>query len=146
VITIVNITEQAIQSELNGVLHPHGMPVFISDATGENDDVKPPMPYVVVHGAGYEELAGPGTGLFKVRIRVTFRSHVKEDEPQFRDSIIALINNFAYSEPASVLSETSGYHCYGFAPVSGSMEVNTDLKCYEYLTEWDLWCMPRDNS
>ena len=78
-------------------------------------------------------------------MEVTLRSHVKPDSTDERDAIIASINNFVYSNPASILSLTLGFHCYGFKPITVKMEVNTELKAYEYVNRFELVCMPRDN-
>jgi hypothetical protein len=138
--TIVNIAEQSCQEQIT--LYVGEVPVYISDF----DSVKAPMPYIVIHGDSYEELIGPGVGIFKVSMSVLLRSHVKVETPQERDGIVDGINSFLYNTPADRLSLTDGFHCYGFVPVSGDMGVNTEMKAFEYHTRFDLYCMPRNNS
>jgi hypothetical protein len=138
--TIIPIAEQACQQQIS--LYVGNVPVYISDF----DMIKADMPYIVIHGESYEELITPGCGIFKVRMEALFRSHVREETPQERDGVVNGINAFLYTTPASKLSLTDGFHCYGFVPVSGQMSVNTDYKAYEYHTRFDLFCMPRNND
>lgn len=139
---ITSVVEQAIQGKIEDALYNFGMPVYISD--GEN--LKAEMPYVVVHADNYEEQIGPGTGIFKVQVTLKYRCHSKEESENFNASVIIQINNFAYSNAAIELNGLN-LHVYGFIPgASGQMQANPEAKCYEYLTTWELICMPRPNS
>ncbi len=142
--TILNMAEFALDTALQNQIYQNfqDLPIYKS-----NDSVvKDVQPYLIVHCEQAEEAIGPGTGIYRVPVVITFRSHVKPETPDQRDEIIASINNFIYSSPAEVLSQTDGFHCYGFMPISVTMGVNTDLKSYEYVNRFELWCMPRNNS
>lgn len=147
---VVTKCEQAIKDQL-ALQVDDSVPIYISDTDG----IKEAMPYIIVHGNSYEEQIGPGSGIYRIRIDCVFRSHVKtesrwtaltENPTDNRDAIIAQINNFLYSSPATALSAATGFHCYGFVPVSGDMRVQPDYKAYEYHTQFDVFCMPRDNA
>ena len=94
----------------------------------------------------YSEIIAPGCGIFKVDVSLIFRSHVKDTSSEDRETIIESLNNFAYSTPATVLSQATGFHCYGFIPTTGRMTVDGELKAYVYEMDFELHCMPRDNS
>ena len=115
--------------------------VYISD----NDEIKQPMPYVIVHAESAEEQVTPGCGLYLVSIKVIFRSHVKETSTDQRTDVINALNNMAYTTPAASLSAVTGFHCHGFVPASGSMVVDGESKSYVYNINYSLYCMPRDN-
>jgi hypothetical protein len=105
------------------------------------------MPYIVVHAATGEEQIAPGSGIFKLKVDLLFRSHVKTEDINLRTAVCSGINNFLYSAPAFTLSEVNGFHCYGFVPgATGEMTVNHDMKAYEYRIGMDVTCMPRNNS
>lgn len=142
--TILNIAETALNKCLQDQIYQiqPNIPIYDSDESA----VKDVMPYLIIHCDQAEETIGPGTGIYKVPVEVTMRSHVKPDSPDFRDSIVAAINNFVYSSPAAALSEIEGFHCYGFMPIAVSMGVNTDIKAYEYINRFELVCMPRNNG
>jgi hypothetical protein len=100
---------------------------------------------VIVHAESAEEQVTPGCGLYLVSIKVMFRSHVKETSTDQRTDVVNSLNNMAYTSPAAALSATSGFHCHGFIPESGSMTVDGDSKSYVYEIKYSLYCMPRDN-
>jgi len=141
---VISKCEKAVANQLS--LTSNGaVPIYVSDVDG----VKDPMPYIVIHGNSYEEQIGPGSGIFKIRMDCVFRSHVKglgSAPDEARDAAVTWINNFLYSDPKSALSASTGFHCYGFVPVSGEMRVQGDYKAYEYHTQFDVFCMPRDNE
>jgi len=137
---VISKCEQAVKNQLVLQVDP-SVPIYISDTDG----IKEAMPYIIVHGNSYEEQIGPGSGIFKIRVDCVFRSHVKVITSDNRDSIIAQINNFLYSSPAAAISAETGFHCYGFVPISGDMRVQQDYKAYEYHIQFDVFCMPRDN-
>lgn len=114
--------------------------IYISD----EDVIKEPMPYIIVHAESYEEVIGPGIGIFKVPVRLIFRSHVKETSTNQRTDVVNAINNFAYATPAVTLSTVSGFHCHGFEPSTGSMVIDGEHKAYCYEVEFTLHCMPSD--
>jgi hypothetical protein len=140
---VISLAEQAISSLLITSLKSTVAKdqVYISD----NDEIKQPMPYVIVHAESAEEQVTPGCGLYLVSIKVMFRSHVKETSTDQRTDVVNAINNMAYTSPASALSATTGFHCHGFVPASGSMTVDGEMKAYVYNVMYSLYCMPRDN-
>jgi len=140
---VISLAEQAISSLLITNLKSTVAKdqVYISD----NDEIKQPMPYVIVHAESAEEQVTPGCGLYLVQIKVMFRSHVKETSTDERTDVVNALNNMAYTSPASALSATSGFHCHGFVPASGSMIVDGETKSYVYEINYSLYCMPRDN-
>jgi hypothetical protein len=140
---VISLAEQAISSLLITNLKSTVAKdqVYISD----NDEIKQPMPYVIVHAESAEEQVTPGCGLYLVSIKVMFRSHVKETSTDQRTDVVNAINNMAYTSPASALSATTGFHCHGFVPASGSMTVDGEMKAYVYNVMYSLYCMPRDN-
>jgi hypothetical protein len=141
--TITNIAEAAIVSALEQAILPATVPIFAADES----DTKPPMPYIFLHVDNYEEVVAPGSGIFKLDVSVTFRSHVKADDVDFRTGVCDGINDLMYNSPAVTLSLVDGFHVYGFIPVaSGAMAVNTDLKSYDYVVKFSLVCMPRNNA
>lgn len=142
--TILNIAEMALNTALSNQIYQiqPNIPIYNSDESAN----KAVQPYLIIHCEEAEETIGPGTGIYRVPVEVTLRSHVKPESTDFRDSIIAAINNFVYSDPKDVLSKTEGFHCYGFMPITVKMGVNSDLKSYEYVNRFELICMPRDNN
>lgn len=141
--TILNIAEQALREAIQNQVYQieQNIPIYRSN---ESTD-KAPQPYIVIHIEEAEETIGPGIGIYDIPVTVTLRSHVKPTSPDKRDAIIAAINNFVYSSPAQVLSQTQGFHCYGFLPIRVKMGVNTDIKSYEYVNEFKLVAMPTDD-
>lgn len=114
-------------------------------ASDRADDL-PDKPYVLVVANRFEELYGPGTGIFKVGVEVHFSSHVKETSSAQRDQVITAINNFTYNSPASTISAQSGFYCHGIVPTAGEMQVDGEEKSYDYIVQYDVFCMPRDNA
>lgn len=142
--TILNIAETALNTALQNQIYQivPNLPIYNSDEIAD----KSVQPYLIIHCDDAEEQIGPGTGIYNIPVTVTLRSHVKIDSTDKRDSIVAAINNFVYSNPKDILSQTDGFHCYGFMPIKVEMGVNTDLKSYEYINKFELVCMPRNNS
>lgn len=142
--SILNVAEAALQTALQNQIYQISpdLPIYHSDENAPKDS----MPYLIIHCEDAREDIGPGSGIYRVPVVVTLRSHVKPQTEDNRDAIVTAINNFVYSNPAQVLSETDGFHCYGFMPIEVKMEVNTDLKAYEYVNRFELVCMPRNNS
>jgi hypothetical protein len=140
---VISLAEQAISSLLITNLKSTVAKdqVYISD----NDEIKQPMPYVIVHAESAEEQVTPGCGLYLVSIKVMFRSHVKETSTDQRTDVVNALNNMAYTTPASALSAIAGFHCHGFVPASGSMTVDGETKSYVYEIKYSLYCMPSDN-
>lgn len=140
---VISLAEQAISTllitNLKGTVAEDQ--VYISD----NDEIKQPMPYVIVHAESAEEQVTPGCGLYLVSMSVIFRSHVKETSTDQRTDVVNSLNNMAYTSPASALSAITGFHCHGFVPASGSMAVDQESKSYVYNINYSLYCMPRDN-
>jgi len=113
----------------------------------DEDETKPPMPYVVARAKSFEEEITPGSGIFKVNIGLEFKSHVKDTTEEERQAVIIALNNFAYSAPASALSSAvSGFYVHGWVPTRGEMTVDSDQKAYIYELEYDCYCMPTANS
>jgi hypothetical protein len=141
--SIINVAEAAIVAAIQSNIYPYEVEILASD----EDSVKNPMPYIVIHASSAEEQIAPGSGIFKLRVDLLFRSHVKTEDINFRTAVCSGINNFLYSAPAFTLSEVNGFYCYGFVPVAtGQMTVNPELKTYEYRIGMDVVCMPRNNS
>ncbi len=139
---IINVAEAAIVSAIQNSIAPYEVPVIASD----ENEIKPPMPYITVHVGSYQEEIGPGSGIFRLEVNIVYRSHVKPDDAELRTAICTGINDFLYGAPAVTLSLFDGLHVYGFIPVaSGSMAINPELKAYEYQVRADVVCMPRNN-
>jgi hypothetical protein len=141
--TILNIAERALREALQNQIYQiiPNLPIYHSDESA----VKAEQPYLIIHCEEAVETIGPGTGIYDIPVTVTFRSHVKPTSPDERDAVIAAINNFVYSKPAQVLSQTEGFHCYGFMPITVKMGVNPELKSYEYVNDFKLVAMPTDD-
>lgn len=139
---ILQIAEGAFLTAIGNVVSGTNVPVLVSD----EGEVKPTMPYIVARARNYEELYGPGTGIYKVKCSAIFRSHVKETTPDQREAIVILLNNFTHQNPAATLNMTDGFHCYGFVPTTGQMNVDQETKSYSYDIDWDMFCMPRNNT
>lgn len=144
---ILRTTEQAIQPLLQAAIDEtlqakDALPVLLSD----EESVKPQMPYVVVRCLSFEEEIAPGSGIFNVKGEIVFRSHVKETYSEFRASVLDSINNFAYDQTAAKLSITDGFHCYGWQPTTGEMQVEADSKSYLYIMKYTIHCMARNNT
>lgn len=141
--SILNITEQTLRQALQNQVYAifPNLPIYRSDEA----DQKAVQPYMIVHIEDATETIGPGSGIYEIPVTVTLRSHVKPTDPDQRDAIITAINNFVYSNPAQVLSEFEGFHCYGFKPIRVHMGVNTDLKSYEHINQFALVAMPTDD-
>lgn len=108
--------------------------------------VKDPMPWAVIHATGTEEVITPNSGIYKVSVSLTFKSHVKETSTEQRTDAIERIMNFISVTPASLLSSVLNFHCHGFVESGGSMEVDGENKAYVYTTNLEVYCMPRDNT
>src|SRR5882672_953763 len=105
--TILNIAERALRTALQNQIYqivPNLM-IYDSDESAQ----KAVQPYLIIHCEDAEETIGPGSGIYDVPVMITLRSHVKPTTPDERDAIIAAINNFVYSNPAEVLSQTEGF-------------------------------------
>lgn len=144
---VVSIVEQAIQKALEIQLGSDSTPIYISDT----NEVKASMPYIVLHGDKADEMIlgpqGQGSGIFKVGFTLLYRSHAKPTSPTTRQAVIDAINQFAYGTPVEILNQTEGLFVYGFIPeATGNMQINTDLKAYEYLTTWQIICIPQSND
>lgn len=142
--SILNVGERALREALQNQIYQNvpNIPIYRSDEAEQKQE----QPYLIIHCEEAEEELGPGTGIYRISITVTFRSHVKPTSPDERDAVITAINNFVYSNPAEILSQVDGFHCYGFMPIRVHMGVNTELKSYEYINEFELHCMPRNNN
>lgn len=116
--------------------------VYLSD----DDEQKVPGPNVVVYTGSAEEQISPGSGIYKLGIRVEFQSHVKDTTPDERELVMTAINNFGYTDPATNMSLTAGFHCYGFIPSAGVISIESETKSYVYTVDYTALCMARDNS
>jgi len=114
--------------------------------TSDRAEDLPDKPYVLVTAMRYEEQFGPGTGIFKVDLEIKFSSHVRETSAEQREEVVTAINNFTYSSPASTISQADGFYCHGIVPTSGEMQIDTDEKSYDYVVNYEMHCMPRDNT
>ncbi len=141
-VTVLNLCELAIKTALAEQLINTGVKVYVAD----RDEIKDVMPFCVVHGVTADEQIGPGSGIFKVTVDIEILSHVKEQSPTDRDTIYALVESFAYNNPAALLSTMPGFHCHGFIPASGAMKVDPERKAYIYTATWDVFCMPRSQG
>jgi hypothetical protein len=150
-LAIQNIVEAALKQQLSQFLT--GVAVLVSD----QDAVKVPMPYLVIHVDEYTEEIVPGCGIFKLSATLMLRSHVTEQAVGDRDGWVSLINQFMHQKnaanPASprlqaavALSTFPNLYVHGFVPTSGSMKVNADLKAYEYEVRCDLYCKPSSGN
>ena len=144
---ILRITEQAIQPLIHAAIDEalnarNAIPVLLSD----EESVKPQMPYVVVRCLSCSEEIAPGSGIFNVSGEICFRSHIKETSSEFRAEVLDAINNFAYDQTATKLSLTDGFHCYGWQPTTGEMQVEADSKSYLYMMKYAIHCMARNNT
>lgn len=142
--TILNLAELSLKNALRDQIYQIS-PTFVLYRSDENE-VKKEQPYGIIHCEDAEETIGPGTGIYKIPTLVICRFHVKPETADDRDAIVTAINNFTYSDPRTVLSQLDGFHCYGFMPIAVRMEVNTELKSYEYINRFELICMPRNDS
>lgn len=107
--------------------------------------VKDPMPWAVIHATTTEEVITPNSGIYKVTVNFTFKSHVKETSTEQRTDAIERIMNFITVTPASLLSSVLNFHCHGFVESGGSMIVDGENKAYVYNTTLEVYCMPMDN-
>lgn len=138
--TIINLTEQAIQAAIENSLYPAQVAVYISDV----NEVKEPMPYIVIHVEEAVEQEGPGTGIFKMPVEIMFRDHVKPQDPGFRDAVLVAIENVQFGTPLKALTQAiEGFYCYGFGMTEASMRVNPELKAYESMRRWEITAIPK---
>jgi hypothetical protein len=117
------------------------IPVILSDS----DDIKVPMPYVVLQCISSEEAITPGCGIFRVDGELEFRSHTKETSPEMRQEILDAINNFAYDSTAAKLSEVDNFHCHGWYPTTGELLYDNETKSMRYRMKYWIYCMAMDN-
>lgn len=139
---INGITEQALLVTLSPAI-PRGLPVLVADEEEEKEAV---APCLVLRAVDNESLIDPASGIYKVTVQLTLRLHPKEQGKEFAAEVTQAIDGFAFSGPAEKLSLVNGFHCYGFMPLTGTVGVDPERKLYEYVTQWQLWCMPRNNS
>lgn len=139
---INGVTEQAILQVLPPVL-PVGLPIYVTDEENEKEFN---APCLLIRAVENEHLIDPSAGIYKVLVQLTLRVHPNEPGKEFAAEATRAIDNFAFSGPADTLSQVDNFHCYGFMPFTGTVSVDTERKLYEYVTQWQLWCMPRNNS
>ena len=141
---IINLAETAVETTL--------LPYLVGTVSeartyvSDEESFKEPMPYVLIHATECEEIVSPGSGIFRMTIGIIFKSHVRENTQVERDAVVSAITNFAYTTPATALSLVSGFHCYGFEPKSGSIEVDPEMQSYSLENHYQITCMPRDNA
>ena len=143
---ILRATEEAIQgllqAKIDDATETAGIvPVLLSD----EEENKPPMPYVVVHCSGAEEEITPGCGIFKVATEIRLRSHVKITDTGERQELLDAINQFAYDSPAARLSALPNFHCHGWQPLATSLVAEPETKSYLYSMKFAVHCMAADN-
>ena len=144
---ILRATEQAIQALLQIAVDDitnfaGAVPVLLSD----EEENKPPMPYIVAQCVEAEEQISPGCGIFKVSGEIRLRSHTKGSSPDERQELLDAINNFAYNSTATKLSALDDFHCYGWQPTTGALTVEPETKSYLYTMKYTAICMARDNT
>lgn len=139
---INGVTEQAILATLPPVL-PVGLHILVADEEAEKEAV---APCLVIRAVENESLIDPTSGIYKVTVQLTLRLHLKESGKEFAAEVTRSIDEFAFSGPAERLSQVNGFHCYGFMPSTGAVTLDPERKIFEYVTQWQLWCMPRNNS
>lgn len=144
---ILRATEQAIQTVLQTALDDQfrsrlTVPVLLSDS----DQTKVEMPYIVLECVDAEEIITPGCGIFKVGGQLLFRSHTKATTPKDRQTVLDVINNFAYDSTAAKLSGVNNFHCHGWHPTTGNMTTDNETKSTNYLMKYWVYCMAMDNS
>ena len=143
---ILRSTEKAIQEILqasidaavgfNGII-----PVLLSDS----DDIKVPMPYVIIKCISSEETITPNCGIFKVDGSIEFRSHTKETSPEMRQVVLNAINDFSYDSASLKLSETDNFHCHGWYPQTNELSLDNETKSMRYTLNYLIYCMAMDN-
>ena len=144
---ILRAVEEAITPLLQAAIddnsdYPGDIPVISSD----EEERKPPMPYVVLQFVKSEETITPGSGIFKVEGTIVFKSHTKETTTGQRQIVLDSINNFAYDSTAAKLSATENFHCHGWHPTTGEMTVDNESKSHVYQMTYWIYCMAMDNS
>lgn len=105
-----------------------------------------PKPYVLIVGGDDFTEISPMSGVFKGSIKITFSSHVAESTEEQREAVCTAINNFTYSDPATAMSQLPDFYCHGVVLTAGEFTVDTEEKAFDYHTNFEIWCMPRDNS
>ena len=141
---IINLAETAIETTLLPYLV--GTVAQARTYVSDEDSIKEPMPYVLVHVTECEEVVSPGSGIFRMTVGIILKSHVKENTQAERDAVVSAITNFAYTAPATALSLVSGFHCYDFESKAGSINVDPETKAYTFENDYQITCMPRDNA
>ena len=142
---INGIAEQAVL-RVFGPLVPQGLNTVVADEEKEKELA---APVLIIRATENESLIDPASGIFKVIIQLTVRLHLAEHAQGFAAEVTQVIDGFAFSTdnpPKEALSAVDGFHCYGFMPLTGAVGVDPEKKTYEYVTQWQLWCMPRNNS
>jgi hypothetical protein len=142
-----NSIRQKAEKAVYTYLRPHLTKTCVGDNTVTSDQSAdlPQKPFVVIVAETFEEIS-PMSGVFKVSVRVTFSSYVAETSPDEREAAVTAINNFTYSDPATEMSQLADFYCHGVVPTSGEMTVDTEEKAYDYNVNFEMWCMPRDNT
>ncbi len=142
---INNVAEQAILQIITPDM-PLGLPIVVTDEEGEKEAV---APVLLIRAVENGSVIDPTSGIYKVTVSLTLRLHPKDPGKAFAAEATRAIDNFAFSTenpPAARLSQVDGFHCYGFSPITGAVGVDPEKKTYEYVTNWMLWCMPRNND
>lgn len=144
---ILRDTETAIQNLLQKQLDDlTGWPASIPVLVGDEEENKPQMPYVIVQCPEAEEEISPGCGIFNVTGEIRFRSHTKGMSPNDRQEVFGAINDFAYNATAANLSLATGFHCYGWQPLGGTLTIENETKSTLYSFKFSAHCMSRDNT
>ena len=142
---INGVTEQAILEVLPPVL-PLGLPIYVTD---EEQEKTYNAPCLLIRAVENENVIDPTSGIFKVTVQLTLRLHPNSPGKEFAAETTRAIDEFAFGTtppPAERLSQVDNFHCYGFMPFTGTVGIDPERKLYEYVTQWQLWCMPRNNS
>jgi len=123
--------------------------VYNTDSTmmeRANNTIWRPMPYILAKCTDDEEVITPGSGIFKVTGELVFKSHTKENSPELRQVILDAINNFAYDNTAAKLSAVDNFHCHGWHPTTGRMDVDNEAKASVYTMTYWVYCMAMNDS
>ena len=141
---INGVAEQAILVTLPPFLPSSPeLPVLVADEDEEKENV---APCLVIRAVGNRLLIDPTSGIYEVTVQLTLRLHIQESGREYAATVTRAIDEFAFSGPAAALSAVDGFHCYGFTPLEGTVPLDPERKIFEYVTQWQLTCMPRNNS
>jgi hypothetical protein len=141
---INGIVEQALLDTLPPALpSTQELPIIVAD---EEMEKEANAPCLIIRATENESIIDPSSGIFKVVVQITLRLHLKESGKDYAASVTRALDEFAFSNPAERLSRIDGFHCYGFMPITGTVPLDPERKIFEYITQWQLWCMPRNNS